>query len=240
MELYAAVRRSGDGAQDAERSRSGVRSRPRISPVRRSNTRPSGSASAYARRMASRARESLRARAAAESAGPADFGLGGDRRGRTEGDLVVDLPHSDEFPAETTEAFCEHTAHTTTRRGGADSRVAHAGLQRAPVAYLFDALRAPREGQRQRTVEGLGYARRNFFVQRGSRTSAVNVAGAGYGGTPRRSGNGSPATARRCCRYRRSRMTPAIHGRRGSPHCRWCATAATTTPCRPTATGRCW
>ena len=33
----------------------------------------------------------------------------------------------------------------------------------------------------------------------------MSVAGAGCGGTPRRSGNASRATARRCCRYRRSR-----------------------------------
>ena len=174
------------------------------------------------------------------------------------------------FPAETTEAFCEGHNAAFRYFGGVPRRIVYDNTklavarilgdgtrQRTQVFselqshYLFDArFGRPGKGNDKGTVEGLvGYARRNFFVpiprfaswDALNARAPVNVAAAGYGGTPRRSGNGSPATARRCCRYRRSRMTPAIHGRRGSPHCRWCATAATTTPCRPpTATGRCW
>ena len=143
--------------------------------------------------------------------------------------------------------------------GGADSRGRHApadaGLLRTPIAlFIRRSLRAAGEGQRQRQggragrvrppqllradppVRQLGRVERRLSAQV-RRTSRAPVTAA-HG---RRSGSASPATARRCCRYRRSRMTPATRGRRGSRRCRWCATAATTTRCRPpTATGRCW
>ena len=124
--------------------------------------------------------------------------------------------------------------------------------------YLFDArFGRPGKGNDKGKVEGLvGYARRNFFVpiprfpswealnadierqcraRRGHRPRAARRTGCG--GTRRRSGSASRATAMRCCRCRPSRMTPATGARRGSRRCRWCATASTT--CRPrTATAR--
>ena len=101
---------------------------------------------------------------------------------------------------------------------------ADAGLQRAPVALLGSTIvKRSWLGRPGKGMEGLvGYARRNFFVpirfgswdaSPASSASATSVAGAGCGGTRRRSGSASRATAPPCC-HCRGPVRP--RGRRGS------------------------
>jgi len=154
--------------------------------------------------------------------------------------LVVDLPHSDDafvkaFPAETTEAFCDGHTAAFSYFGGVPRRLVYDNTKLAVARilgdgtrqrtrvfsefqshYLFDArFGRPGKGNDTGKVEGLvGYARRNFFVPvpRFPSWEALN------------------ADIERQCR-----------ARRGSRRCRWCATASTTTRCRPrTATARWW
>ena len=135
------------------------------------------------------------------------------------------------FPAETTEAFCDgHNAafgyfggvprrivYDNTKRGGAD--LGDGTRQRTQVfrelhrTIYSPILRAAGEGQRQRQWKGWTYVRRNFFVPRQlgrveRRLSAQ--CGERRGRRLRRHTETigerfARDTARRCCRYRRSR-----------------------------------
>ena len=220
----------------------GIIDQTRISPGRRSGTRRS--ASAYARSTGSRAATRSWTCARSGWAGrrcscrwpirqatPADFGealvvIAVDCKAH---DLVVDLPHSDTGlcrrfrPRRRRRSATGHAAFATSvacrgdqheAGGGADSRGRHAPADaRTPIGR---SLGRPGKG-RQRKVEGLvGYARRLLRAEFANALNGAQVrrTSRAPGGTRRRSGSASPATARRCCRYRRSRMTPATRGRR--------------------------
>ena len=121
--------------------------------------------------------------------------------------------------------------------------------------YLFDdRFGRPGKGNDKGKVEGLvGYARRNFLVPipAAPASTALNAhleercrdrLGDRLRGHAETIGE---RLARDLAALQQPLpprpTTPARSGRPGSPRCRWCATGATTTRCRPpTATARCW
>ena len=148
--------------------------------------------------------------------------------------FAFDLPHSDAifvkaYPAETSEALCDGHVAAFAFFGGVPLSILYDNTKLAVARILGD-------GTRQRTRVFSELQSHYLFEDRFGRPGKGN----GCAVTARRSASASSGTVKSSSGCHRFRMTRAIDAPGGSAHCPWCATRATTTPCRwPTAIARC-